>query len=142
MAIEHAERFGLSQLHQLRGRVGRGVHQSFCTLIFPDGISDDAQKRITTIVSTDDGFKIAEQDLKLRGAGNIIGSKQHGHFSGFEFADMVTDIDLILEARKEAESSVSKVENIHSTLYSIQKDIRLTQLIDGIRTKRILSILS
>jgi ATP-dependent DNA helicase RecG len=142
MVIEHAERFGLAQLHQLRGRVGRGEHQSFCALVYPDNTSADSIKRIETIVSIEDGFKIAEEDLKLRGAGEIIGSRQHGHSSGFEFANIISDIDLILEARKEAEMIISKIESTHKTQNDIQKDIRLSSLLDGIRTKKVLSILS
>ncbi|MBN2403026.1 MAG: ATP-dependent DNA helicase RecG [Spirochaetes bacterium] len=142
MVIEHAERFGLAQLHQLRGRVGRGEHQSFCALIYPDNISAEAVKRIETIVSTDDGFKIAEEDLKSRGAGEIIGSRQHGRSSGFEFADIINDMDLIIEAKKEAEIIVTKAKNMHQTLSDLQNDIRLSPLLTGIRTKKVLSILS
>ena len=142
MVIEHAERFGLAQLHQLRGRVGRGEHQSFCALVYPDNASAEAVKRIETIVSTDDGFKIAEEDLKLRGAGEIIGSRQHGRSSGFEFANIISDIDLILEAKKEAESIVSKIDNAHKAINDIRKDIRLSSMLAGIRTKKVLSILS
>jgi ATP-dependent DNA helicase RecG len=142
MVIEHAERFGLAQLHQLRGRVGRSEHQSFCALVYPDNVSAEAVKRIETIVSIDDGFKIAEEDLKFRGAGEIIGSRQHGRYSGFEFANIKNDIDLILKAKKEAEMIVSKIENIHETIVNIQKDIRFSSLLAGIRTKKVLSILS
>ena len=142
MVIEHAERFGLAQLHQLRGRVGRGEHQSFCALVYPDNTSAEAIKRIETIVSMDDGFKIAEEDLKFRGAGDIIGSRQHGRSSGFEFADIISDLDLILEAKKEAEMIVAKIENTQKTINDIQKDMRLSPLLAGIRIKKVLSILS
>ncbi len=142
MVIEHAERFGLSQLHQLRGRVGRGEHQSFCALIYPDDTGQEAVKRIQTITSIEDGFKIAEEDLRFRGAGDIIGNKQHGHNSGFEFADIINDIDLIMEAKKEAETAVFKIENAHKIIDNFQKEIRLPQLLNGIRTKKVLSILS
>lgn len=142
MVIEHAERFGLSQLHQLRGRVGRGKHQSFCALIYPDDTGHEALNRIKAIVSIDDGFKIAEEDLKFRGAGDIIGSKQHGRQSGFEFTDITRDIDLIITAKKEAELIVSKIDNVHEIINNISKDIRFTPLLSGVRTKRILSILS
>ncbi|MFH0975980.1 MAG: ATP-dependent DNA helicase RecG [Spirochaetota bacterium] len=138
MVIEHAERFGLSQLHQLRGRVGRGRHQSFCALVYPDNISSEAKTRIETLTAIEDGFRIAEKDLKLRGAGDITGSRQHGYASGFEFANIVTDIDLILEAKKEAEAAVLKIENLSDLL----KDVRLSPLLAGIRTKKVLSILS
>jgi ATP-dependent DNA helicase RecG len=142
MVIEHAERFGLAQLHQLRGRVGRGEHQSFCALVYPDDTSAEAVKRIETIVSIDDGFKIAEEDLKFRGAGEIIGSRQHGRYSGFEFADILSDVDLIFEAKKEAEMIVSKTESANKTINDIQNDMRLSPLLAGMRTKKVLSILS
>jgi ATP-dependent DNA helicase RecG len=141
MVIEHAERFGLSQLHQLRGRVGRGGHQSFCALIYPDDTSSDSIRRIEIISSVEDGFKIAEEDLKFRGAGDIIGNRQHGHNSGFEFADLTVDIDLILEAKKEAEIAVSKI-NAHEIISNNQNDIRFSHLLNGIRTRKALSILS
>ena len=101
IVIEHAERYGLSQLHQLRGRVGRGSEQAFCILIHPNGISDTAQSRIKTLVSTEDGFIIAEEDLKLRGAGELIGIRQHGH-SGLDFTDLTKDWELIAASREEA----------------------------------------
>ncbi|MBN2041835.1 MAG: ATP-dependent DNA helicase RecG [Spirochaetes bacterium] len=142
MVIEHAERFGLAQLHQLRGRVGRGKHQSFCALIYADNVSNESLERINTIVSLNDGFQISEQDLRQRGAGNIIGSRQHGYASGFEFADIVSDIDLIIEAKKEAEEIVSGIDNVHQKFDDLQKDLRLSPLLNGIRTKRVLSILS
>jgi ATP-dependent DNA helicase RecG len=99
--IHHAERFGLAQLHQLRGRVGRGEYQSFCVLVHPDNISENSMERIKTMTETDDGFIIAEKDLQLRGDGQLTGTRQHGH-SGFEFMDPGTDMELILTARREA----------------------------------------
>src|SRR5690606_8761088 len=78
MIIESAERFGLSQLHQLRGRVGRGADQSYCILMTSHKLSDDAKTRIETMVRTDDGFEIAETDLKLRGPGDVMGTQQSG----------------------------------------------------------------
>ena len=78
MVIEHAERFGLSQLHQLRGRIGRGAEKSTCLLIAPKGVSDDARERLETMVATNDGFAIAEADLRLRGPGEFFGTRQHG----------------------------------------------------------------
>lgn len=141
MVIEHAERFGLSQLHQLRGRVGRGKRQSFCVLVHPDDISDDSKKRIATIVGLDDGFRIAEEDLKIRGSGEIIGTRQHGYASGLEFADLARDLELILSARREAEARVSAVSHAGEVLDGIRNG-RLSTALKGIRTKRILSILS
>ena len=78
MLIESAERFGLSQLHQLRGRVGRGVEQSYCILMSGNKLSEDAQKRLKTMVQTSNGFEIAEEDLKIRGPGDLMGTQQSG----------------------------------------------------------------
>lgn len=142
MVIHHAERFGLSQLHQLRGRVGRGEHQSFCVLIYPDDISGDGKMRIETVVGIEDGFKIAEEDLKLRGAGELVGTRQHGYNSGFEFTDLAEDIDLIISAREEAESSVKDIADVHGLLADISADRKFSTMLNGIRTKKVLSILS
>lgn len=141
MVIEHAERFGLSQLHQLRGRVGRGRHQSFCILVYPENISYDSKRRIETITNTDDGFKIAEEDLRFRGAGEIIGLRQHGHSSGFEFAELENDIELILTARKEAEATIS-IDNIDQIMLRLKQGNDGSSLLKGIRTRRILALLS
>src|SRR5207245_4280558 len=78
MLIEHAERFGLSQLHQLRGRVGRGPWKSYCILLTAGSLSDDARKRVATMTETNDGFRIAEVDLELRGHGEFFGTRQSG----------------------------------------------------------------
>ncbi|MDY6968984.1 MAG: ATP-dependent DNA helicase RecG [Spirochaetota bacterium] len=142
MVIEHAERFGLSQLHQLRGRVGRGRYQSFCILLYPDNITDDSRKRIETIVASYDGFQIAEQDLKSRGSGEFIGIKQHGHSSGFEFTDLFKDLDLIKTARSEAEKIVSGIKDVHKTFDEMQDEEKYISLMKSIRTKRVLAILS
>ncbi|TFH38154.1 MAG: ATP-dependent DNA helicase RecG, partial [Chrysiogenales bacterium] len=107
MVIEHAERFGLAQLHQLRGRVGRGEHQSFCILISADDASEESMARINTIVATTDGFVISEEDLKQRGAGELLGIRQHGHGGFFEFADLSMDLDLILDARELSEDVIT-----------------------------------
>ncbi|OHD63206.1 MAG: ATP-dependent DNA helicase RecG [Spirochaetes bacterium RBG_13_51_14] len=141
IVIEHAERFGLAQLHQLRGRVGRGREQSFCILISPDDISDESRKRIETIVSTNDGFIIAEEDLRQRGAGELIGVLQHGHGKSFEFADLSLDIDLILYARDVAEKHVSEIIDVAS-LWEQFMHKKYSPLLNGIRNKKILSILS
>ncbi|MBP7736017.1 MAG: ATP-dependent DNA helicase RecG [Spirochaetes bacterium] len=141
IVIEHAERFGLAQLHQLRGRVGRGAHQSFCVLISPDTISGESRTRIDTIVATNDGFTISEEDLKQRGAGELIGLRQHGHGGTFEFADLGLDIDLILYAREVSEGLVSAIEDIAS-LWDQFKDRKYSPLLKGIRDKRVLSLLS
>jgi ATP-dependent DNA helicase RecG len=101
MIVESAERFGLSQLHQLRGRVGRGADQSYCILMTSHKISPDTQTRIETMVATNDGFEIAEVDLKLRGPGDIMGKQQSGVLN-LQIADLVKDKDLLLLARTQA----------------------------------------
>lgn len=98
MVIESAERFGLSQLHQLRGRVGRGAEQSFCILMSGHKLSEDAQTRLQTMVRTNDGFEIAETDLKLRGPGDLMGTQQSGILS-LKLADVVKDRDILQTAR-------------------------------------------
>lgn len=98
MVIENAERFGLSQLHQLRGRVGRGAEQSYCILMTGYALSDDAKTRIETMCSTNDGFQLAEVDLKLRGPGDILGTQQSGILQ-LNIADLVKDRDLLILAR-------------------------------------------
>jgi ATP-dependent DNA helicase RecG len=140
MVIEHSERFGLAQLHQLRGRVGRGGHQSFCILIHPEKISGDAKERIKILTESDDGFIISEKDLQLRGSGQLIGTRQHG-FTDFEFTDLGTDIDIIINARKEAETAVSVIPDIEEELNNIRHN-RFNKQLKGLRHKRILSLLS
>jgi ATP-dependent DNA helicase RecG len=99
MLIEGAERFGLSQLHQLRGRIGRGAHASYC-ILFADATSELAQRRIDAVVNERDGFKLAEVDLALRGEGEILGTRQHG-LPRFRVADLPEDTSLLLAAREE-----------------------------------------
>jgi ATP-dependent DNA helicase RecG len=98
MVIEHAERFGLSQLHQLRGRIGRGADQSFCLLVANPPLSQEAEKRLKAMAATNDGFKISEMDLKLRGPGEFFGTRQHG-LPQLKIADIVTDARLLYRAR-------------------------------------------
>jgi len=100
MAIEHAERFGLAQLHQLRGRIGRSAHQSYC-LLFGIQKSAESRQRIKTMMETSDGFKIAEEDLKLRGPGEFFGTRQHG-LPEFRIGDIINDYDIIKLARTDA----------------------------------------
>ena len=102
MVIEHAERFGLSQLHQLRGRVGRGQHESVCILLYAGPLSETARARLKIIFENTDGFEIARQDLHLRGPGEFIGSRQSG-VPLLRYADLEADADLIELARAEAE---------------------------------------
>jgi ATP-dependent DNA helicase RecG len=101
MVIEHAERFGLSQLHQLRGRIGRGGEKGTCILIAPKTPGEDARARLETMVRTTNGFEIAETDLKLRGPGEFFGTRQHGEL-GFHIANPLRDFDLLELARREA----------------------------------------
>src|SRR5271169_1334740 len=109
MVIEHANRFGLSQLHQLRGRIGRGGEKGTCILIAPKNPGDDARVRLETMVRTTNGFEIAETDLKLRGPGEFFGTRQHGEL-GFHIANPIRDFDLLELARREALSLVEPPE--------------------------------
>jgi ATP-dependent DNA helicase RecG len=101
MVIEHAERFGLSQLHQLRGRVGRGAAESFCVLLTTHKKTAVAKERLGIMEQTSDGFKIAEKDLEIRGQGEILGTRQSG-IQNFKIGNIVRDLDLLLAARNEA----------------------------------------
>jgi len=107
MLIEHAERFGLAQLHQLRGRVGRGPKKSFCILKTPYNIGDIAQKRMRIMTETTDGFKIAEKDLELRGWGDFFGTRQSG-LPDFKLANPIADREILEQARIDAFELVSK----------------------------------
>ncbi len=106
MVIENAERFGLSQLHQLRGRVGRGKHQSYCILI-SDNHSEDTRQRLRVMTRTSDGFRIAEEDLRLRGPGDFFGQRQHG-LPGLRVADLGCDTRLLQEAQAAAEALLAE----------------------------------
>lgn len=101
MMIENAERFGLSQLHQLRGRVGRGSDKSYCIMV-SDADGENTKDRLRVMCETTDGFKIAEEDLKLRGPGDFFGERQHG-LPTLKIADMMTDVELVKAAQKAAE---------------------------------------
>lgn len=103
MIIENAERFGLSQLHQLRGRVGRGAEQSYCVLMSSNKLSADAKLRIKTMCETNDGFKIAEVDLELRGPGDLAGTQQSGMVD-FKIADLTTDAEILRQSRQAVEA--------------------------------------
>lgn len=108
MVILEAQRFGLSQLHQLRGRVGRGAEQSYCILVTPYKLSDDTRKRIDIMCDTNDGFRIAEADLKLRGPGDLEGTQQSGMAFDLKIADIARDGLLVQMARDEAQEIISK----------------------------------
>ena len=111
MVIESSERFGLSQLHQLRGRVGRGNNQGYCILMTGDNISSDARLRIETMVKTNNGFEIADVDLKIRGPGNLMGTKQSGILN-FKIADISKDQNLFKLARKYAIEILNKDKSL------------------------------
>ena len=114
MLIESTERFGLSQLHQLRGRVGRGAEQSYCILMSGNKLSKDAQKRLKTMVRTSDGFEIAEEDLKLRGPGNLMGTQQSGILD-LKLADLVKDNAILQYARQIAIEILEEDPNLALT---------------------------
>ncbi|MGN1113880.1 MAG: ATP-dependent DNA helicase RecG [Oscillospiraceae bacterium] len=106
IVIENADRFGLSQLHQLRGRVGRGKFKSYCILI-TDNVTEDSRKRLKLMSKINDGFKISEEDLKLRGPGDFFGSKQHG-LPPLKIADLYSDIEILKEAQSAADEIISE----------------------------------
>ena len=106
MVIESSEKFGLSQLHQLRGRVGRGSESSFCILMSSFKLSNDAKKRIKTMTSTNDGFKVAEVDMEIRGPGNLLGTQQSGVLD-FKIANIINDKEILESARKDVKNLIS-----------------------------------
>ncbi|PQJ72360.1 ATP-dependent DNA helicase RecG [Polaribacter butkevichii] len=132
MIIESSERFGLSQLHQLRGRVGRGADQSYCILLSSYKLSEEGKTRLKTMVDTTDGFKIAEVDLKLRGPGNLMGTQQSGVLN-LRIADVVKDSKILVAARNTAidvlqeDSNLSKPENknIKTTYLALSKTSKI-----------------
>ena len=111
MIVEHAERFGLAQLHQLRGRVGRGSKESHCLLMYSAPLSETAKARLNIMRQTEDGFKIAEEDLRLRGAGEILGTRQSG-MPEFKIADLAIHGDLLAIARKDASVIIETNPNL------------------------------
>lgn len=113
MVVESAEKFGLSQLHQLRGRVGRGRHKSFCILLTAPGLSKEARERLHTMCATSDGFRIAEKDLELRGPGDIEGTRQSGMLN-FKLASLVQDKELLQLAHEWSESTLEKDPELSS----------------------------
>jgi len=134
MVVEHAERFGLSQLHQLRGRIGRSSHQSYCILL-ADAKTDNAKMRMDAMLETHDGFKIAQKDLEIRGPGEFMGTRQHG-LPDFKIGDIIADIAVLETAKKEAfdlvrsDPALSRPENIAlrsavAKKFGVMKDIGL-----------------
>ena len=118
--IENANKFGLSQLHQLRGRVGRGFKQSSCILMFKSNLSDNARKRINILKDSNDGFKISEEDMKLRGFGDILGFKQSG-IKNFKLADPIHNQNLFLLAEKE----IKRIESVNQDISKFKPLIKL-----------------
>ena len=124
MMIENADRFGLSQLHQLRGRVGRGEHKSYCILV-SNSKGEDAQRRLKALCSTNDGFKIADEDLKLRGPGDFFGSRQHG-LPELQIADLAEDMDILRQAQVAAQKIMSYDPELNdNTFRGLKAEIRL-----------------
>jgi ATP-dependent DNA helicase RecG len=110
MLVEHAERFGLSQLHQLRGRVGRGQHQSYCVLLYQSPLTEQGRERLKALTETTDGFVIAERDLELRGPGDFFGTRQSG-MPTLRVGDLLRDHTLMEEARREAIAALDDVRH-------------------------------
>ena len=134
--IEHAERFGLAQLHQLRGRVGRNNEESYCILLHKENINDTAKKRLDIMTNTNDGFIIAEEDLKIRGPGEVLGKKQSG-LPSFNIADLSYDGDLLEEAKIYAENIINydpqlnQNKNLKDLLYIHERDTAIKTLNAG-----------
>ena len=123
MVIENAERFGLSQLHQLRGRIGRSKHKSYCVLI-SDADTDEATQRLEVISRTKNGFEIAEEDLSMRGPGELFGKAQHGA-PQFNIGNVVSDVDILEVARKEAFELIDGDPDLIEDRHQILKDIMI-----------------
>lgn len=121
MVIESAQRFGLSQLHQLRGRVGRGADQSYCVLLTPYELSSDTRKRIEIMTESNDGFLIAEADLKLRGPGDLEGTQQSGIPFDLKIADLVKDNDILFRAREIAQQIIEKDPKLELPEHAVLK---------------------
>lgn len=121
MVIESAQRFGLSQLHQLRGRVGRGADQSYCVLITPYELSADTRRRMQIMTESNDGFVIAEADLKLRGPGDLEGTQQSGIPFELKIADLVRDSDILYRAREIAEQVINNDPQLEQPEHSVLK---------------------
>jgi ATP-dependent DNA helicase RecG len=138
MVVEHAERFGLAQLHQLRGRIGRGGRTSTCLLVYAAPLTEMARARLSIMRQTDDGFRIAEEDLRLRGAGELLGTRQSG-MPAFRLADLAAHADLLAPARDDARLVVERDPDLESErgqalrtlLYLFERDAAVKYLRSG-----------
>lgn len=138
MVVEHAERFGLAQLHQLRGRVGRGTRPSSCLLLYQPPLAETARARLEILRQTDDGFRIAEEDLRLRGAGELLGTRQSG-LPAFRLADLARHQDLLFAARddarlileRDAELASPRGQALRILLYLFERDAAVRTLRSG-----------
>jgi ATP-dependent DNA helicase RecG len=130
MVIEHADRFGLAQLHQLRGRIGRGSKQSYC-LLFGRAGTPQAQQRLETMTQISDGFRIAEEDLRLRGPGEFFGTAQHG-LPELKIADLIRDIDLLRLAQRDAFALVKDDPQLKADQHQVLRDVLKKQFGDDL----------
>jgi ATP-dependent DNA helicase RecG len=124
MVIEHAERFGLSQLHQLRGRVGRSDIPSYCVLMSQRKGSEDSRKRLSVMAETNDGFKIAEEDLAIRGPGEFMGTRQSG-IPDFRIANILRDVRILNDAKNDAFTFIEKDQLLKKKEHSLLKEVLL-----------------
>ncbi|MHB1207710.1 MAG: ATP-dependent DNA helicase RecG, partial [Rhodospirillaceae bacterium] len=138
MVIEHAERFGLAQLHQLRGRIGRGGKSGTCLLLYAPPLTATAKARLSILRDTDDGFLIAEEDLRLRGSGEVLGTRQSG-LPEFKLADIAVHGDLVAAARDDAkliiardpELETERGQALRTLLYLFEQDEAVRTLRSG-----------
>ena len=133
MVVEHADRFGLAALHQLRGRVGRGETQSYCFLVYSEKLTEDAKARLKAMLSTSDGFALAEEDLRIRGPGELAGTAQSGNLR-LAIADPVRDTAILEEARADAFALVEQDPGLLSAENTVLREVlaRANPFSDGI----------